>query len=376
MKEPVRILHVLGGLSLGGAESRIMDLYRSIDREKMQFDFLVHSSGEEHFDKEIKSLGGNVYRIPRFKVYNWFGYRKALKRFFAAHHDFRAVHGHMTSTASIYRPIAKRAGVPLAIAHVRSAGVPAGIKGIVTRILRLPLKYKADYCLACSKDAAISAYGRRWVKKGRTEVIPNAIDAKKYVYDAAVREEMRRRLKLEGKFVIGHVGSFRSPKNHVFLLQIFFEIYKRQKNAVLLLLGEGVLMETVKKRAEELGIAQAVFFLGNQAEVSRYYQAFDYLLFPSLYEGLPGTVVEAQTAGLRCLISDTITQEVGITDLTTFYSLQKTAAEWADYIIAHSAYERTGRLLEVKRAGFDIEEQAKRYQEIYGGIDDGADNVS
>ncbi len=106
------------------------------------------------------------------------------------------------------------------------------------------------------------------------------------------------------------------------------------------------------------------------------HRRFDYLLFPSLYEGLPGTVVEAQTAGLRCLISDTITQEVGITDLTTFYSLQKTAAEWADYIIAHSAYERTGRLLEVKRAGFDIEEQAKRYQEIYGGIDDGADNVS
>lgn len=365
MKEPIRILHVLGGLKLGGAESRIMDLYRHMDREKIQFDFLVHSSAEEHFEKEIRKLGGNVYRIPRFKVYNWFAYRRALKRFFSDDHGFRAVHGHMTSTASIYLPIAKKAGVPITIAHARSAGVSGGIKGIFTRIIRFPLKYRADYCLGCSGAACESVYGKKWVRKGKTEVIPNAIDASKYAYDASQRDAMRKKLDLEDKLVIGHVGSFRTPKNHVFLLKIFSEIYKKRKDAVLLLLGEGELIGAVKKQAAELGLSEAVFFLGNQAQAGLYYQAFDFLVFPSLYEGLPGTVVEAQTAGLRCLVSDTVTKEAKVTDLVEFYSLEKTAAEWADYVLGHCGYERTGRLAEVKEAGFDIASQIERYEKIY-----------
>ncbi|MDE7282698.1 MAG: glycosyltransferase, partial [Lachnospiraceae bacterium] len=117
MEEPIRILHVLGGLSLGGAESRIMDLYRNMDRQKIQFDFLVHSSGEEHFDEEIEALGGRIYRVPRFKVYNLFSYKKAIKSFFTVHHEYTAVHGHMTSTAGIYLPVAKKAGVPVTVAH-------------------------------------------------------------------------------------------------------------------------------------------------------------------------------------------------------------------------------------------------------------------
>ncbi len=365
MKEPIRILHVLGGLNLGGAESRIMDLYRHIDRKKIQFDFLVHSSAEEHFEKEIRDLGGNVYRIPRFKVYNWFAYKRALKRFFSVHHEFRAVHGHMTSTASIYLPMAKKAGVLVAIAHARSAGVSGGIKGILTRIIRFPLKYRADYCLGCSGAACESVYGKKWAREGKTEVIPNAIDASKYVYDVSQRDTMRKKLDLEDKLVIGHVGSFRTPKNHVFLLKIFCEIYKKRKDAVLLLLGEGELMGAVKKQAAELGISEAVFFLGNQAQAGPFYQAFDFLVFPSLYEGLPGTVVEAQTAGLRCLVSDTVTKEVKVTDLVEFYSLEKTAAEWADYVLGHCGYERAGRLAEVKEAGFDIASQMERYEKIY-----------
>ncbi len=364
MKEPIRILHVLGGLNLGGAESRIMDLYRHIDKKEIQFDFLVHSSAEEYFDKEIRDLGGNVYRIPRFKVYNWFAYKKAVKRFFSEHQEFRAVHGHMTSTASIYLPIAKKAGVPIAIAHARSAGVPGGIKGVLTKIIRFPLKYRADYCLACSGAACESVYGKKWVREGRAEVIPNAIDASQYDYDASQREAVRKKLDLEDKLVIGHVGSFRTPKNHAFLLQVFSEIYKKRKDAVLLLLGEGELMDTIKQQAAVLGLSEAVYFLGNQ-KAAPYYQAFDFLVFPSLYEGLPGTVVEAQTAGLRCLVSDTVTGEVKITDLAEFYSLDKTAKEWADYVLGHCRYERAGRLAEVKEAGFDIESQIEKYKKIY-----------
>ncbi|MED9904827.1 MAG: glycosyltransferase family 1 protein [Lachnospiraceae bacterium] len=365
MQKPIRILHVFGGLSLGGAESRVMDLYRNIDREKMQFDFLVHSAKEEHFDKEIKSLGGNVYRIPRFKVYNWFYYKKALKQFFSEHHEFQAVHGHMTSTASIYLPIAKKAGIPITIAHARSAGVPAGIKGLLTKLIRYPLKYRADYCLACSAEAGEAVYGKRWIKKGKVFVIPNAIAAGKYAYSEEIRNKMRKELQAEDKLVIGHVGSFRMPKNHGFLIEVFAEIHKQRKDAVLLLLGEGALMDTVKKQVKELGLTEEVKFLGNRSEVSRYYQAMDFLVFPSFFEGLPGTVIEAQTAGLKCLISDTITKEVQITELAHAESLQKSAAEWAEYVLGNCEYERKSRLEDVKQAGFDIEAQVKRYEEIY-----------
>ena len=157
MGEPVRVLHVLGGLSLGGAESRVMDLYRCMDREKIQFDFLIHrrdidsAAYEKHFyEKEVEALGGKVYALPKFMVYNYAAYRRAVREFFQKHHAFAVVQGHMTSTAAIYLPLAKRAGVPVVCAHARSAGVDKGIKGLATKFLRLSLLEKADYCLACS----------------------------------------------------------------------------------------------------------------------------------------------------------------------------------------------------------------------------------
>lgn len=365
MEEPIRILHVLGGLALGGAESRIMDLYRNIDRQEIQFDFLVHSSQKEHFDEEIETLGGRIYRVPRFKVYNICSYRRAIKSFFAAHHEFRAVHGHMTSTASIYLPIAKKAGVPITIGHARSAGDAPGLKGLITKLIRYPLKYRADYCLACSKKAGETVYGKRWVKKGKVEVIPNAIDAGKYVYNESARTELRNRMGLADKFVIGHVGSFRVAKNHTFLIQIFEQIYQKRNDAILILLGEGSLMEGIRQQVLEAGLSDVVWFLGNKSDVDSYYQIMDYLVFPSLYEGLPGSIVEAQTSGLRCLVSDAVTSEVGITDLVEFYSLDRTAQEWAAHILETADYIRESRLDNIKRAGFDIRAQAARYSEIY-----------
>ena len=167
MKEPMRVLHVLGGVGLGGAESRIMDLYRCIDREKLQFDFLVHQSGPGYYEEEIQELGGRIYRVPRFRLYNILTYRKALRAFFKEHHAFRAVHGHMTSTAAVYLPIAKKCGIPVTIAHARSAGVDKGMKGIVTRLLRIPLRKKCDYMFACSGLAAEAVFGKKNALAGK-----------------------------------------------------------------------------------------------------------------------------------------------------------------------------------------------------------------
>ncbi|MGN1181342.1 MAG: glycosyltransferase family 1 protein [Suilimivivens sp.] len=370
MAEPIRILHVLGTTDLGGAESRIMDLYRHIDRDRVQFDFLVHSDNvhsekEGHFDKEIKELGGRIFRVPRFRIYNYFSYRKAFKTFFKEHHEFKMVQGHITSSAAIYLPVAKKAGITATIAHARSAGVDKGIKGILTRYLRRNLSKKADYLFTCSKLAGISVFGKKAQEEGRTIFIPNAIDCQNFAYNEEKRTKMRETLGLTDRYVIGHVGRFHYAKNHEYLIRVFAKLCERNDRYALILLGEGGGMEGCKELVKELGIDDKVYFLGNHSNVYDYYQAMDYFVYPSRYEGLPGTVVEAQTCGLRCLISDTICDEVVATDLVHTMSIEEDAAKWADYIQKTLSYERRSRVDEMKAAGFDVNSQAGIMMEFY-----------
>lgn len=374
MEKPIRVLHVFGGLSLGGAESRIMDLYSCMDREKVQFDFLVHQNETEKripefYDEEVKSLGGKIYLLPRFQGYNYFAYQKAARDFFQTHHDFRVVQGHMTSTAAIYLPEAARAGIPVRVAHARSAGVDQGIKGVVTRLLRIPLLGRADYCFACSREAGESVFGKKWEKSPKALVIPNAVDAEKFVYKKEVRDKIRKKLGLGDRFVIGHVGRFHYAKNHEFLLEIFAVVQsalkERGKEASLMLLGEGSGMDMAKKQAAQLGIEKSVLFMGNRKEVWDYYQAMDYFVFPSRFEGLPGTVVEAQAAGLKCMISDRITPEAGFSELVVYKSIDLPAKDWAEQIISGISYERKNMRQTVEAAGFDVRAQAKRMENFY-----------
>ena len=368
MKEPTRVLQVLGTTNLGGAESRVMDLYRHMDRQRLQFDFAIHGDKPGFFDKEIEELGGTIYRLPRFKVYNLLAYRKAWKQFFKEHPGYAAVHGHMTSTAAIYLPIAKKSGTARTIAHARSAGTDAGLKGTLTRFLRRNLWKKTDYCFACSGLAGLAVYGPKAQEKGLVRVIPNAITLEKYAYSPAVRERMRDQLKVTDKLVIGHVGRFHAAKNHGFLLEVFAQIRQFRQDAVLILLGEGPGMEAAKQKAAQLGIGSDVYFLGKKENVADYYQAMDALVFPSLYEGMPGTVLEAQAAGLLCLISDTITPEAGVTGLVEYKSLNESAKDWAEKILEQIKEQngsRKSRLDALKKAGFDVSDQAVKMMDFY-----------
>lgn len=371
MAEPMRILHILGGLSLGGAESRIMGLYRHMDRERFQFDFLIHQEAPGFYEEEIKALGGRVYRVPRFRLYNLPAYRRALTAFFAERHGYLAAHGHMTSTAAIYLPIAKKSGIPVTIAHARSAGVDRGAKGIATRLLRLPLPWRCDHMFACSREAGIAVFGRKNTAAGKVRIVPNAVETKAFAYREEIRVQMRKKLSLTEKFVVGHVGRFHYAKNHEYLLGVFAALAKRRENAILLLLGEGPGMEEQRRRAAALGIADKVRFLGNQREVSDYYQAMDFFVFPSRFEGLPGTVVEAQCAGLPCLISETIAGEVKLTELVKFMSIEEAPETWADYIGKNALCERRDHAGEVAAAGYDVGGQALWYEAFYGGEDRG-----
>ncbi len=373
----IRILHVLGTLNLGGAESRIIDLYRNMDRDRVQFDFLVHSSPDktgkksptsdelmavrepDYFDNFVKKMGGRIYAVPKFTGTNLVDYKAALKQFFNEHQgEWKVVQGHMTSTAAIYLPIAKKAGNPIVIAHARSAGVDSGVKGLATRIIRSPLQKEGitDYNFACSKEAGISVFGNNLMNAGSVRIVPNAIDLKRFAYNEEVRNRIREELGVSNAIVIGHVGSFRYAKNHEFLLNVFAQLCRFLDNddlnqysmihgmrVRLLMLGTGTLFEDTKKLADKLHIYDRCIFAGNKSNASEYYQAMDYFCFPSRYEGLPGSVIEAQAAGLQCLISDTITSDVNVTELVSMRSINSEPRDWArkilDDLTLHEDYQ-------------------------------------
>lgn len=369
MGKPVRILHVLGTTNLGGAESRIMDLYRHIDRKKVQFDFLVHTTKEGFFDREIKQLGGNIYYLPSFRVYNFFAYKKACREFFATHKEFQVVQGHMTSTAAIYLPIAKQAGVKVTIAHARSAGVDKGVKGFVTKFLRKNLYRRCDYMFSCSDLASRAVFGDKQYESGKVVFVPNAVDTKEFLPNEQMRTKIRKEYGLEDSLVIGHVGRFHYAKNHEFILDIFAEFSKKNKRAKLFLLGDGPRRKEMETKAKELGIIEKVIFAGNQNPVAPFYQAMDVFLFPSRFEGMPGTVVEAQAAGVPCLVADTITSQVKVTELVIFLSLKQSAKIWADQLcrmLEKQDLQKHGETkIDLSNTNYDVNCQVKQYEQFY-----------
>ncbi|MDR2546858.1 MAG: glycosyltransferase [Lachnospiraceae bacterium] len=365
MSEPIRILHVFSSVNRGGAESRTLDLYRHIDRQKVQFDFLVNTNPPGDFATEIEEMGGRIFFVPRFTMINYFSYRRAVTAFFGENHDFHVVQGHLTSSAAIYLLIAKKAGVPVTIAHARNTNAEPGIKRLLTHIMQRKLYRKADLLFTCSQLAGEAFFGRKAVAAGLVTLIPNAIESRNFDFCDDKRKLLRRELELEGKFVIGHVGSFTYAKNHGYLLKIFNEIQKEVADACLLLVGGGGGRQQIEQLAEDMELTAKIIWAGKVSNPEDYYQAFDYFVFPSYYEGLPGVVLEAQAAGLHCLISDTITQEVAVTDLITFMSIKENPAKWARMIIDSRNYTRLGRVQTLVEAGYDAYHQAKKMEEIY-----------
>lgn len=388
----IRVLHVLGTTNIGGAESRIMELYRAVDRDKIQFDFLVHTSQDGSYSDEIRALGGKIYTLPRFKVYNYFRYRKAVRDFFEKHTEFCAVHGHMTSTASIYLPVAKkiyaknnikRSGHELiTIAHARSAGVDRGIKGIITKLIRKNLKNKADVCFTCSREAGIAVYGKKSVEEGRVWTVPNAINCSRFKFDKNVRTEVREKLGLTDKFVLGHVGRFGFMKNHVYLAEIFAHVCRKNPDSALVLIGKGEEEETVREKIKRLGeemfgdsdfLEKRTFFLGNRFDIEAFYQAFDCFVFPSIFEGFPGSVLEAEASGLPCFVSDKVTGEVALSDNVYYLSIDEKPEKWAERIILSSAENDLDKRINendaiceaISKKGFDVESQADEMERFY-----------
>ena len=369
--KPVRILHVLGTLNMGGAESRVMDLYRNIDRSKVQFDFAIHDrSGagqvreKDYYEEEARQMGASVFVMPRFTGKNLLSYRRAWENMFAEHSGWAAVEGHMTSTAAIYLPAAKRAGIPVTIAHARSAGVDPGLRGLATRLLRVRLADQCDYMFSCSTPASVSVFGKKAVREGRVMYVPNALDTRAFLFDEEKRRAIRQELGIpDDAFVIGHVGRFDAMKNQIMFAELAEHLHSAcpEKTFRFLMVGAGPLMDTVKEAFAQKGLGEWAVFAGrcDRARTIGMYQAFDLFCFPSLYEGLPGTVIEAQAAGLRCLISDTITDEVLVTGLAEALSLGQVSV-WADKVMSICAKSMPERAQNMPAGSKDVSAGAQK----------------
>ncbi|MFR6666536.1 MAG: glycosyltransferase family 1 protein, partial [Thomasclavelia spiroformis] len=353
-------LQIVTTMNRGGLETMLMNYYRNIDRSKIQFDFLEHRSEESDYDKEIISLGGRIYRIDVLNPFS-FKYRQQLRQFFKNHPEYKIVHCHLDCMSSIPLSYAKKNAVKVRIAHSHSSSQDKNIKFLLKSFYKRRISKVATHLFACGDKAGKWMFGNN-----DFSVINNAINTKDFLFNQHVRKKVREELELQNKFVIGHVGRFNEPKNHTFIINIFKELVSINDNAKLLLVGEGNLKNEIEKKVEDLGLSQYIVFYGKCDCVNRIMQAFDIFLFPSLYEGLPVTMVEAQANGLKCFISNKVPKECIMSENVEILSLEDTAVKWAESINKYSeGYTRKNMLKSISDNGFDIEKNTKELEGVY-----------
>lgn len=357
--EVLRILQVVTYMGRGGLESMLMNYYRHIDRDKIQFDFLTHRQERWDYDDEIEMLGGRIFRLP---VLNPFShtYRRNLRNFFENHPEYQIIHVHQDCMSSVILKVAKQHRVKVRIAHSHSCSQDKNIKYLIKMYYKRFIPKYSTYRFACSEEAG------KWMFNGAEfDIMNNAIDAKAYSYNEDKRMKMRRILNIpKDSLVVGHVGRFCYPKNHTFLIDIFAHLCS-QKQAYLLLVGDGELRLQIEKKVKALHLEDKVIFTGIRSDVADLMQAMDVFVFPSNYEGLPVTMVEAQAAGLPCIISDKVPIECKKTNLVQQLSLEDSTEKWVNEIINLAKTERRNVYEEIKSSGFDIKENANKLMEFY-----------
>lgn len=367
-KDPFRILHILGSAQRGGTESVVLNYYRAIDRKKVQFDLVIDENSPCDIPKEITDLGCIVYKIPPYT--NLLKYITGIKKI-CKQGNYKIVHSHMNTLSVFPLFAAWLAKVPIRIAHSHSsAGGGKDFKRDLLKYMLRPFsKIFATKYFACSKYAARWLFGNRVVDKGEVFVLNNAIAIGEFAFQQCLRDDQRKILKVGDKFVVGHVGRFSPPKNHFFLIEVFNALCKMKKNSVLLLVGgmgsagEGI-EKKLHKRINALGLQEKVYFLGTREHVGTLYQAMDVFLLPSLYEGLGIACIEAQCAGLPCIVSDRVPKEIRIQENVIFMSLDEAPEKWARAILENRRERKDGSR-QVAVAGYDINMVAGGLEKAY-----------
>ena len=366
MDKIIRILHSVGSMDRGGQETFIMNVYRNIDRKKLQFDFLINNPQKCDYEDEINSMGGIIYRIPR-RFPNYFKHLKYLDDFFINNKQYSIIHQHTGVNLAVSTIIgAKKHKLKKIVYHSHCSGSE---KRLITTIFDLfytpKIKKYATHYFTCSDSSARHLFGN-YIDRSKIIMINNGINTSDFVYNDSFRNQKRKELNIENKFVVGHIGRFVIAKNHNFLIDIFAKIHEKINDAMLLLIGEGELRNDIEKKIAAVRLKDNVILTGVRSDIPELLCAMDVFLFPSLWEGLPVTLVEAQTNGLHCIVSDIITEEVKITNLLDYVSLDELPSHWAKKVLSYAdGYERKNTSYEIIKAGFDIKEVAKWLEKFY-----------
>ena len=360
LDEPIRVLHVLQRMGAGGTQAFLMNLYRNIDRSKVQFDFLVEYSEKQFYDDEIEALGGHIYRATFREDKNLPKFLKYLRAFFADHREYAIVHCHAYTVGYFVLKEAERAGVTVRIAHSHSNNM-SGVTKPLKFVMRSLFPLHANEFMACSEEAGRFLFGSR-----NFTVVKNAIDVDKYTFDGDVRAEVRGELGQGGSLVIGNVGRLHHQKNQSFLMDVFNEVASITPDVRLLLVGNGPLREELLDKASELGISNKMTLLSDRRDMDRLYQAMDVFVLPSLYEGLGIVAIEAQSSGLPTICSDGVAEDANVSPLFGRMSLQDSPKSWAEAIVkASSVRDCASGAAGAKSHGFDIKENALKMQDWY-----------
>ena len=359
----VLVAQLMTDMILGGIESVVMNYYRCIDKNKFQFDFIAPKGSTFPNKDEIEKLGGRIFVVPKYS--HPFAYIKAVRKIFRENH-YKIVHCHMNTMGIFAMYAAYKEHIPIRILHNHSMinhffSRSEFKRNILKYVLRAFCKiYPSNFC-ACSKAAGDWMYGKNFNYK----IFNNGINVDKFKFNLEIRKSVRSALGLNDNLVVGHIGRFCPQKNHNFLVEIFNNLLSLHDNAVLLLIGEGELLDQVKLKVKQFNIEDKVIFLGKQNDTSKYYQAMDVFCLPSRYEGLPVVAVEAQCSGLPCLFSTYVSKESKILDSTEFLSYDDTLDKWSQTMFELANNQRVDGAEQVRNCNFDMQEEAKKLELYY-----------
>ena len=362
-----RLLCIIGNMNAGGAETFLMKMYRSIDRSKYQMDFCINTNNECFYENEIKTLGGKIYRISA-KSQSIKLFKNGLSDCIKSGNYKYVLRITSSAMGFMDLKIAKKAGAKICSARSSNSNDGKSIKAKAAHVLgKLLYRKYADVKIAPSDLAAKYTFGKKAYRRGEVHILHNALDLNVYSFDEQTRNHIRKEFSIDDNVkIIGHVGRFMSQKNHSFLLDIFNEIHKQNQNTVLMLVGKGELEDKIKEKIKALNLEDSVIFTGVRSDIPALLSAMDVFVFPSFYEGMPNTVIEAQATGLPCLIADTITKEANITGLVRYMPL-KAPEEWAKEALNMISDTRMQTKKIMIENGYDIESVSKEFLRLVFG---------
>ena len=363
MSEPKRVLQVFAALDSGGVANFVMNTYRRIDREMIQYDFALTSGKKTLMDDEAKALGGRLFYFSSDKSLD-----DNLETVLKNEGPFHAVHSHVFFYSGLVLRIARSCGVPVRIAHAHNAhtGESSSVKRKMYECsMRYLIRRNATVMMGCSEKACKYVFGEKCIRDPRAIVMPDGIDCERFAFNEEVREIVRTEYGLADKFVVGHVGHFNPAKNHEKILSVFAEVHKNKTDAALMLVGDGELEEQVRALAKELKIDDRVVFAGAHRDVENMYQAMDIFLFPSRYEGFGMAMIEAQASGLACVASDVVPEDTNADGRAVYMPLDATDEEWAEAVLK-APYRRPENYTMIE-AQFGVDATVAPLEEIYIG---------